>query len=63
LINNILLFSDGKPSDINYNELEDIMKQRNYTITIDIGLGRGEAIMLTTDISFDYIKINAQYST
>lgn len=57
------LFIKGRPSEINYNELETILKQRNYTITIDIGLGNGEAIMLTTDISYDYVKINAQYST
>jgi glutamate N-acetyltransferase / amino-acid N-acetyltransferase len=62
-INKKGLFIKGKPSEIDYKELEEILKQRNYTITIDIGLGNGEAIMLTTDISYDYVKINAQYST
>jgi len=62
-INDKQLFLKGKPSDINYTELEVIIKQRNYTITIDIGMGDGEATMLTTDISYDYVKINAQYST
>jgi len=62
-INKKGLFIKGKPSDIDYKELEDILKNRNYTITIDAGLGDGEASMLTTDISYDYVKINAAYST
>lgn len=57
------LFIKGKPSDIDYSIIEETLKKRNYTITIDIGLGNGESVMLTTDISYDYVKINAQYST
>ncbi len=62
-INKKGLFVKGKPSEIDYKELEDILKERNYTITIDAGLGDGESTMLTTDISYDYVKINAAYST
>lgn len=57
------LFLKGKPTDIDYSSIEEILKKRNYTIMIDIGLGIGESIMFTTDISYDYVKINAQYST
>ncbi|PKL19398.1 MAG: ornithine acetyltransferase [Spirochaetae bacterium HGW-Spirochaetae-5] len=62
-INKKGLFVNGKPSEIDYKEIEDILKERNYTITIDLGLGDGDASMLTTDISYDYVKINASYST
>ncbi|HPS88103.1 MAG TPA: bifunctional glutamate N-acetyltransferase/amino-acid acetyltransferase ArgJ [Spirochaetota bacterium] len=62
-INKKGLFIKGKPSEVDYKELENILKLRNYTITIDAGLGEGEASMLTTDISYDYVKINATYST
>jgi glutamate N-acetyltransferase/amino-acid N-acetyltransferase len=57
------LFFKGKPTDIDYSSIEETLKKRNYTITIDIGLGIGESVMFTTDISYDYVKINAQYST
>lgn len=57
------LFLNGKPTDIDYSSIEEILTRRNYTITIDIGLGTGESYMFTTDISYDYVKINAQYST
>ncbi len=62
-LDNNPLFVKGKPYDVDYKELEETLKKKNYTITVDIGLGNGESIMLTTDISFDYIKINAEYST
>jgi glutamate N-acetyltransferase/amino-acid N-acetyltransferase len=62
-INKKGLFIEGKPCDVDYKELEEILKERNYTITIDAGLGEGDASMLTTDISYDYVKINAAYST
>ena len=34
-------------------------------ITITVKLGRGEAIqeVLTCDLSYDYVKINAEYRT
>lgn len=57
------LFIKGKPSDIDYSIIEEKLRLRNYTITIDLGLGNGESVMFTTDISYDYVKINAQYST
>jgi glutamate N-acetyltransferase/amino-acid N-acetyltransferase len=57
------LFLNGNPTDIEYSSIEEILTRRNYTITIDIGLGTGESYMFTTDISYDYVKINAQYST
>ena len=63
LIDNIPLLVNGVPADTDYSNLEQILKNRNYTVTVDMGLGDGDAIMLTTDISYDYVKINAQYST
>lgn len=53
----------GTPVDIEYAVLKEIMDKREYTITVDLGLGNGTAKFYTTDISYDYIKINAEYST
>ena len=32
-------------------------------IDLDLGLGGGEASYLTTDLSYDYVRINADYRT
>jgi len=62
-VEDIPLFVKGTPTEQDLKELESVLKRRNYTITIDVGLGNGESIMWTSDLSFDYVKINAEYST
>lgn len=38
-----------------------IMKQKEFTILIDLGIGEGSDFMLTCDFSYDYVRINADY--
>jgi len=33
------------------------------TIELDLGLGDGRASYLTSDLSYDYVRINADYRT
>ncbi len=44
-------------------DAEEIMKGKDIKITIDIGLGDGTAIAYGCDLSYDYVRINAEYST
>ena len=39
------------------------MMQPEYTITIDLGAGKGECLFLTCDLTVEYVRINADYST
>ena len=43
--------------------IRETMSRRAYTITIDLGLGRGEAHLWTSDLSEEYVRINAKYTT
>lgn len=38
-----------------------VMKQPEFTVTIDLHAGDGQAGLLTCDFSLDYVKINADY--
>ena len=38
-----------------------VMKSREFNVTVDLGSGRAEATVWTTDLTVDYIKINASY--
>jgi glutamate N-acetyltransferase/amino-acid N-acetyltransferase len=38
-----------------------VMKSREFTVTIDLGMGQADATVWTTDLTMDYIKINASY--
>jgi glutamate N-acetyltransferase/amino-acid N-acetyltransferase len=40
-----------------------VMKEREYTITMDLGLGEAECRFLTCDLTEEYVRINADYST
>jgi glutamate N-acetyltransferase/amino-acid N-acetyltransferase len=39
------------------------MSQPEYTIAIDLGEGKGECLFLTCDLTVEYVRINADYST
>ena len=61
----LLIYSDQ------YRELDkerekkayEIMKQEQFTITCDLGLGEGSFTAYGCDLSYDYVKINAEYRT
>jgi glutamate N-acetyltransferase / amino-acid N-acetyltransferase len=40
-----------------------VLQQEEFTVTIDLHAGSAEASILTTDLSTDYVKINASYHT
>lgn len=45
------------------DKVREVLSQPEYTITIDLGLGRGEARVWTSDLSEEYVRINAKYTT
>ena len=48
-----------------YNEskLKNYMKNDQIIISIDLGIGKSTAKMMTCDYSYDYVRINASYKT
>ncbi len=45
------------------SEAEKIVKKREFKITVDLAQGAGQATVYTSDLSYDYVKINADYRT
>ena len=43
------------------NEVHKIMKQDSYTITLNLNIGKCDAVFYTTDLTKKYISINADY--
>ncbi len=41
--------------------IERIFHRKEFTISVDLGLGHGNARFWMTDLSYDYVKINASY--
>jgi glutamate N-acetyltransferase/amino-acid N-acetyltransferase len=39
------------------------MREREFAVNLDLRLGKASATILTCDLSYDYVKINAEYTT
>lgn len=42
-------------------QVQKIMQRPSFTISISLGMGKGTATQWTTDLTYDYVKINASY--
>jgi glutamate N-acetyltransferase/amino-acid N-acetyltransferase len=57
------IFAGGKGIRGREEELGGIMKQTDIRVRIGLGMGRRSWTVCTSDLSFDYVKINAHYHT
>jgi glutamate N-acetyltransferase / amino-acid N-acetyltransferase len=52
----VRVLEDGAPRGV-----EPELAGETVTIALDLGLGAGHATYLTSDLSSDYVRINADY--
>ncbi len=53
----------GRDPDYREEAGQQVMNQTELTIRIDLGRGAYNTTILTCDLSYDYVKINAEYRT
>ncbi len=56
--NGAIVIDHGAPQNV-----EPELEGTECRIELDLGLGDGEASYLTSDLSYDYVRINADYRT
>ena len=61
--NEVALVASGRIVEGKLEELKSIMESREIVIEVDIGLGKHEATAWGCDLTYDYVKINAMYTT
>jgi glutamate N-acetyltransferase/amino-acid N-acetyltransferase len=59
----IPVFAHGKGIDGHEKELLEIMSRTNIKVFLKLGMGNKSYKICTSDLTFDYIKINAHYHT
>jgi glutamate N-acetyltransferase/amino-acid N-acetyltransferase len=57
-MNGVVLFAGGEPTDA-----EVSLESTTCRIELDLGLGKGSATYLASDLTYDYVRINAEYTT
>jgi glutamate N-acetyltransferase/amino-acid N-acetyltransferase len=53
----------GQDAGVPEAELAKVLQQREFTVKIDLNAGSANYWMWTNDISYEYVKINAEYHT
>ena len=63
-LNSSLLFKDGAPARVaSKSALRKKMTSKNIVIVIELNSGRYSEVVYTCDLSYDYVRINAEYTT
>lgn len=57
------LLKDGQPDSPNRRTLRRKMKESEIIVDLNLNLGKGSSIGWGTDISYEYVRINAEYTT
>lgn len=60
----VCAYDQGKVADAaRLAELQAVMRARAFDVTVVLNLGDGADTIYTCDFSYDYVKINAEYTT
>lgn len=58
-----IVVSKGGDAGTPEKELAQILQNREFTVKVHLNQGKGEYWVWTSDISYEYVKINAEYHT
>ncbi len=53
----------GRAAEMNAHQVHTAMLERSYTIRVTLGLGSGHCNFITSDLTAEYVRVNAEYST
>lgn len=62
-IEDVCIMRNGLGTDYDKERLQQILEEKDIHINLDIAVGSSEATVWTCDFSYEYVKINAEYTT
>jgi glutamate N-acetyltransferase/amino-acid N-acetyltransferase len=62
-LNDICLLDHGTVVQYDRDRASRVLKESTVTFTLDLGLGHGTATAWGCDLSYEYVRINAEYTT
>ncbi|MCD6308976.1 MAG: bifunctional glutamate N-acetyltransferase/amino-acid acetyltransferase ArgJ, partial [Candidatus Latescibacteria bacterium] len=61
--NGVLLFDEGRVVAVDEKSVRKKLSSRDILVEIDLGMGESGEVIYTSDLSYEYVKINAEYTT
>jgi glutamate N-acetyltransferase / amino-acid N-acetyltransferase len=58
-----ICINGGRVPDFEEHRAHTYLQNREFTVRVDLGLGQGHCRFWTTDLTAEYVRINADYST
>jgi glutamate N-acetyltransferase/amino-acid N-acetyltransferase len=62
-IADVAVFDQGSPRDVDNDAVRQVFERSDITIGVDLGVGSESARAWGTDLSAEYVRINAEYTT
>ena len=62
-LGNMALLKTGSPQDFSEEEATEILSQKEVDFTVNLHMGEESATVLTCDLSYEYVRINADKRT
>ena len=59
----LCVFSHGEPQDADLKRLTDYLQGKEIRIAIDLGIRDGQATVWGCDLTAEYVRLNAEYTT
>ena len=63
LFGDTCVFDKGEPQNANLQDLTAYLKEKDIRIAIDLGLRHGQATVWGCDLTEEYVRVNALYTT
>ena len=62
-LDSVTVFRNGSPARFDRKRAAAIVAQQEHTITVELGAGKAQDFCYGCDLSYEYVRINAEYHT
>ncbi|MCS6863002.1 MAG: bifunctional glutamate N-acetyltransferase/amino-acid acetyltransferase ArgJ [Abditibacteriales bacterium] len=59
----VQVMKNGGAAEFDFQRAQAVFDQKDITLTVDLGIGKARWTVWTCDFTYDYVKINAEYTT
>jgi len=62
-LGDVQVMKNGGAADFDFQKAQAVFDEKDITLTVDLGIGKASWTVWTCDFTYDYVKINAEYTT